>query len=157
MNNLGEIRKITLLDLAKIIDLEQKCFTNEIAYSPKQLKYLITKANSTCLAEINENDIRGFIIVLYKNGSEIAGIETLNVDPLFRGKGIGKKLLIAAEDEMTFRGIQRIRLEVSVFNTPAINLYEKSGFRKVSLIKNYYYYEQNGSHDAFRMIKELTT
>ena len=153
----GNIRKIELNDLSRIIDLERKCFSKKNAYNTKQLRYLIVNANSNCLAEIANNIIRGFIIVTYKNGSGIAGIETLNVDPLYRGMGIGKKLLIFSEEEMYFRLIRKIRLEVSINNTPAINLYEKSGFRKISILKNYYKNEYYGTKDAFRMVKELTT
>lgn len=153
----GAIRKITNCDLARIIELENKCFNNNMAYSPKQLKYLITRANSNCLAEVLQETIRGFIIILYKNECKVAGVETLNVDPLYQGNGIAKKLLRAAEEEMPQKNIKKIRLEVSMGNIPAIKLYEKSGFRIISILKNYYHNEYHGTNDAFRMIKELTT
>ena len=107
------------------------------------------------MAEVNKDIIRGFIIVLYKNGTRVAGVETLNVDPIFRGMGIGKQLLIAAEEEMYPRAIKRVRLEVSTGNVPAISLYEKSGFRKTVFLENYYKYQYFGTNDAFRMIKDL--
>ena len=153
----GVIRELELFDLNRVIELERKCFDEYNAYSSKQLTYLIKNANSYCLAEINNDFIRGFIIVLYKNGSGVAGIETLNVDPIFRGNGIGKKLLIAAEEDMYLKAIRKIRLEVSAGNIPAIRLYEKSGFRKTAILKNYYKYQYFGTCDAFRMVKELTT
>ncbi len=153
----GIIRSITLFDLDKIIELEKKCFNKFIAYTPKQLKYLITRAHSLSLAEISHEVLRGFIIVLYKNGSRVAVIETLNVDPMFQGNGIGKKLLLAAEKEMNSRGIKSIRLEVSIGNNSAIKLYEKSGFSKIAILRNYYMNNQFGSRDAFKMVKELIT
>jgi ribosomal protein S18 acetylase RimI-like enzyme len=153
----GVIRKITSCDLNRIIELERKCFNEYVAYTPKQLKYLITMANSNCLAETIQETLRGFVIVLYKKGTVVAGIETLDVDPMFQGNGIGKKLLKAAEEDMYANGIKNIRLEVSVGNSSAIELYEKSGFRKIRILKNYYTYEQYGTYDAYRMIKELTT
>ena len=157
LNSGGFIRELELFDLNRVIELERKCFDEYNAYSSQQLKYLIISANSCCLGEINNDFIRGFIIVLYKNGSGVAGIETLNVDPIFRGNGIGKKLLMSAEEEMYPKDIRRIRLEVSTGNIPAIRLYEKSGFRKTAILKNYYKYQYFGTHNAFRMIKELTT
>lgn len=153
----GLIRRITSSDLDRIIELERKCFHENIAYTPNQLKYLITKANSNCLTETIEDILRGFIIVLYKKGTEVAGIETLNVDPIFQGKGIGKKLLKAAEEDMYDYGIKKIRLEVSLYNISAINLYEKTGYRKKNILKNYYKNTQYGTYDAYRMIKELST
>jgi len=151
------IRRIVLDDLNKIVELENKCFSDNTAYTAKQLKYLIKNANSSCLAEVYNDFIRGFIIVLYKNGTRVAGIETLNVDPVFRGTGIGKKLLIAAEKDMYQRSIIRIRLEVSSGNIPAIKLYEKSGFRVTGILHNYYRYPYYGSNNAYRMIKALVT
>lgn len=155
--SLGVIRRITSFDLDRVIELEKKCFNEQIAYNPKQLKYLISKANSNCLADTVQETIRGFIIVLYKNNSDIAGIETINVDPIHQGKGIGKKLIYASEQDMYIRGINKVRLEVSVGNFIAINLYERSGFRRIAFLKNYYKNEYYGTHDAYRMIKQLTT
>lgn len=153
----GVIRKITSGDLDRIIEMERKCFNKYVAYTPRQLKYLITMANSNCLAETIQETLRGFIIVLYKKGTVVAGIETLNVDPIFQGNGIGKKLIEAAEEAMYPNGVNKIRLEVSVGNVSAVKLYEISGFRKIKMLKNYYHYKQYGSYDAYRMIKELTT
>jgi ribosomal protein S18 acetylase RimI-like enzyme len=149
------IRRVQACDLKKIVELEQKCFTEQNSYSKKQLHYLITKANSCCLAEVQNDVIRGFVIILYRNGTRVAGIETLSVDPIFRGLGIGKQLLIAAEGEMDPRFIRRIRLEVSSGNAPAIHLYEKLGFKKIALLKDYYLYQYHGTNDAYRMAKNL--
>jgi ribosomal protein S18 acetylase RimI-like enzyme len=157
MLDFGVIRKATTLDLPRIIDLERSCFEENIAYSPKQIKYLITRANSNCLVEQYEDELRGFIIVLYKKGTGVAGIETINVDNQHRGKGIARKLLFASEEDMWPRGIRKIRLEVSMGNTSAINLYQKSGYRISSILKDYYYFEHFKTHDAYRMVKELTT
>ena len=153
----GFIRRISTKDLGGIIELERKCFNKYTAYSPRQLKYLITTANSNCLVETINEKIRGFIIVLYSNGKRVAGIETLNVDPIYRRNGIGKKLLYAAEEDMYSRFIKKIRLEVSVGNISAINLYERLGFKKIALLKDYYNYKQYQTYDAFRMVKELET
>ena len=151
------IRKATINDLNEIIKIENKCFNNYLAYTPEQLKYLLLKANSTCLIETMQDSIRGFILVLYKRNSQIAGIETLNVDPRHQGKGIGKKLLNAAEIEILSKNIKKIRLEVSTGNQRAIKLYEKLGFRKIGIINNYYRYNHHDSYDAFRLVKILTT
>ncbi|KYK21763.1 hypothetical protein AYK24_03130 [Thermoplasmatales archaeon SG8-52-4] len=155
--DIGIIRKIESSDLNNIIEIEKKCFDNVLAYTPKQLKYLITKANSNCLLELFEETPRGFIILLLKRNSYLAGIEILNVDPMHRGKGIGKMLLKAAEEEMILKGIKMIRLEVSINNQDAINLYEKVGYKKTAILRDYYRYKHYDSHDAFRFVKLLAT
>ncbi len=155
--NFPTIRKITINDLNSIVEMERKCFDKNTAYNQRQLKYLITKANSNCLAETHQETIRGFIIVLLKRGTSVAGIETLNVDPNFRGQGVGKNLLNATETNLFTKGIEKIRLEVSVGNVAAIKLYEKSGFLKINYLKDFYYNYHFGTRDAFRMVKNLVT
>jgi [ribosomal protein S18]-alanine N-acetyltransferase len=155
MQETTHIRKASSNDFERIVDLENICFTSELAYTRRQLRYLLTKANSTVLVETTNTIVRGFIIILYRKGSRVAGIETINVDPAFRKQGVGMRLLSAAEECLQKKGIHKIRLEVSTTNNAAIMLYENAGFKKIALLKNYYLYEHDGSRDAFRMIKEL--
>jgi [ribosomal protein S18]-alanine N-acetyltransferase len=149
------IRTATLDDFERIVELERLCFPREHAYSRRQLRYLLSKANSTVLVETMDALVRGFLIILYRSGTTVAGIETVNVDPAFRKKGIGLRLLSAAEGHMGKKGIRTIRLEVAITNTAAITLYEHAGFHQTMLLKKYYHYHHEGSRDAYRMIKEL--
>ena len=151
------IRQGTTDDFSQLVALESKCFDASAAYSPKQLHYLTTRANSVCLVETQHDIIRGFIIVLFRMGSRVAGIETLDVDPDFHGHGIGSRLLSAAEHFCSQRGITRIRLEVSCGNHAALRLYEKSSFRRTVLLKDYYQNPHSGTRDAFRMVKQVVT
>lgn len=149
------IRTATHDDFERIVELEKLCFPIEHAYSRRQLRYLLTKANSTVLVETMDALVRGFLIILYRRGTVVAGIETINVDPAFRKQGIGLRLLSAAEEHFRKKGIHKIRLEVAITNNAAIMLYEHAGFRKTMLLKKYYNYDHEGSRDAYRMIKEL--
>jgi len=142
-------------DFERIVALENLCFPKELAYTRRQLRYLLMKANSTILVETTEALVRGFIIILYRRGITVAGIETINVDPIYRKKGIGLRLLSATEKLLRKKGMHKIRLEVSTTNHTAIKLYENAGFKKIALLKKYYYYEHEGSRDAIRMVKEL--
>lgn len=155
MQETTHIRKASLNDFERIVDLEITCFTSELAYTRRQLHYLLTKANSTVLVETINTIVRGFIIILYRKGTRAAGIETINVDPAYRKQGVGLRLLNAAEECLRKKGIYKIRLEVSTTNIAALMLYENAGFKKTALLKNYYLYNHDGSRDAFRMIKEL--
>jgi len=155
MQQYFQIRTARSDDFERIVELENLCFPKELAYSRRQLRYLLTKANSTILVETRDAFIRGFLIILYQRGSTVAGIETINVDPKCRKKGIGLRLLSAAEELLRKKGIQRIRLEVAITNLAAVRLYEHAGFQKSMLLKKYYHFDHQGSRDAYRMIKEL--
>ena len=150
------VRPAALRDFERIVELERACFDGELAYSRRQLQYLVFSANSTTLVEEAAGVIRGFIIVLYRTGSSVAGIETVNVNPLSRKKGVGRRLLAAAEKDIRRKRARRIRLEVSVTNRAAIALYETAGFHQVGVLKNYYHFLHGDSRDAVRMIKELS-
>jgi ribosomal protein S18 acetylase RimI-like enzyme len=155
MPHTAHIRIATLDDFERIIELEHLCFPKEHAYSRRQLRYLLTKANSTVLVETIDALVRGFLIILYRRGTTVAGIETINVDPAFRKKGIGLRLLSAAEELLRKKEIRKIRLEVAITNTAAITLYEHAGFHQAMLLKKYYHFNHEGSRNAYRMIKEL--
>jgi ribosomal protein S18 acetylase RimI-like enzyme len=155
MHQNTNIRIASADDFERIVALENLCFPKEFAYTRRQLRYLLMKANSTVLVETTETLIRGFIIILYRRGTTVAGIETINVDPIHRKKGIGLQLLSATEKLLRKKGIHKIRLEVSTTNHAAIKLYENAGFKKIALLKKYYYYDHKDSRDAIRMVKEL--
>ena len=156
MQKPSHIRTAHLRDFEQIVAIEHACFPEELAYNRRQLHYLLTKANSTVLVETSDALIRGFIIILYREGTRVAGIETINVDPAFRGQGIGQRLLAVAEQDIRKKRITKIRLEVATTNQAAITLYENAGFKQIDLLKKYYIYNHEGSRDAFRMIKELS-
>ncbi len=149
------IRTASPDDFERIVALEKICFPKELAYTRRQLRHLLMKANSTVLVEKTSTVLRGFIIILYRRGTKVAGVETINVDPMYRKKGIGQRLLTAAEERIRKKGMQKIRLEVAITNQAAITLYEHAGFQKTTLLKKYYNYDHEGSRDAYRMVKEL--
>lgn len=62
--------------------------------------------------------------------SELVGtINDVYVLPMFRGKGIGKKLIIETLNKMRDNGVKAVRLTVLIENKAAIKLYEKLGFK----------------------------
>lgn len=149
------IRKAQASDLDQIFELEKQCFQGNLSYSKQQLQYLITRAHSTCFVEEVDSLIQGFIIILYRRRTFTAGIETIDVNPALRRKGIARRLLRAAEEDMKKKKIRKIRLEVSTTNQEAIAFYESEGYTKIALLPKYYIFDHNGSKDAYRMVKLL--
>lgn len=78
-------------------------------------------------------------------------ITNIAVTPEFRRQKIGEKLLKRIIDECYENMAKYITLEVRVSNTPAINLYEKYGFKSLGVRKGYY---QNNNEDALIMWTE---
>jgi ribosomal protein S18 acetylase RimI-like enzyme len=155
MAQTGRTRLAARGDFETIVAIENSCFPHKLAYTRRQIRYLLLNAHSTVLVETRHNIIRGFVIVLYRNGTTVAGIETINVDPTYRNQGIGRRLLAAAEDDVRKKGKKKVRLEVATTNQAAITLYKNAGFSTTMVLKNYYLYSHNGSRDAFRMTKQI--
>ena len=72
------------------------------------------------------------------------------VDPEFRQRGIGYRLLDYAMKTSRGDGLETAFLEVRVGNIAARKLYTAYGFKEVSIRKNYY---KNPTEDAVIMLK----
>lgn len=67
-----------------------------------------------------------------------AHVTTIAVDPRYRRRRIGERLLVTLIDESFKRGACRITLEVRKSNVGAQNLYRKYGFKDIGIRKGYY-------------------
>ena len=85
--------------------------------------------------EIN-NIIVGFIN--YDTIYDKAQIEYIFVDEKYRQSNIATQLLKKMIEDLVSKNIKNITLEVRIDNNQAIKFYEKNGFEKVSIRKNYY-------------------
>lgn len=59
-------------------------------------------------------------------------LDTVCIDPAFRGKGIGTKLLQYAEEVAKQKNISKLSLNVETEKEPAIRLYKRLGYEIVS-------------------------
>ena len=135
------IRKATIKDANKIAEIDSLIFIDNLGLEFIESDLRFNPFANYFVYEI-DNIIVGYIIAWISDNTSILNFGVLNE---YRGKGIGNSLfnevLNSTEGIMT--------LEVRVSNTNAINFYEKRGFKKHSIRKNYY---SNGE-DAILMIR----
>ncbi len=93
----------------------------------------------------------GGYVVLYHAADE-GEIASVGVHPALRRRGIGQSLLRALLSSCLDLGIKKIFLEVRESNEPAQRLYEKMGFLRVGVRKNFY---DEPTEDAFIMMRKL--
>jgi GNAT superfamily N-acetyltransferase len=97
-------------------------------------------------ASINKHDGELFTKIIRNHNSIIAGvtgwtwagvseITLLWVNELYRGIGLGKMLLTAAEDEITKRGCSTILLRSYSFQAPTF--YEKNGYKTMYILDDF--------------------
>jgi len=65
----------------------------------------------------------------WQTGDRIGEIESLAVQPGYRGQGIGSRLLTALTAELATAGVRDLVLGVLPGNDAAIRLYQRRGFR----------------------------
>lgn len=79
----------------------------------------------------------GYAILSFTYSNEAGGmvvwIEEVYIKDAYRGKGLGSELLAFAESE--YRTVKRFRLEATKFNTGAISLYQKQGYRVLDYVQ----------------------
>jgi len=82
--------------------------------------------------------IDGSSLLLVSHVLDEIEILTILVHPNFRGQGKAFSLLTHLIQYAKQNNVRQIFLEVNIQNTPAISLYEKIGFQKTGIRKNYY-------------------
>jgi len=82
-----------------------------------------------------ENEIAGFVIIQIC-GTFKGYIQTIFINESYRGKGIGKKLLLLCEERI-LKISPNIFICVSSFNKGAIKLYLEFGFKLVGELDNF--------------------
>ena len=143
------IRKMDYLDLEEILKLEKELFTSpwpksEYEYELKENPY----ANLYVLEE--DGEIVGYYDywILY----EQAQIATIGVKKAKQRQGYAQMMMDHITKDCAEKGCETLSLEVRVSNLPAIAFYEKNGFVRVNIRKNYY---EDNHEDAYLMVKAL--
>lgn len=99
---------------------------------------------------VSAGKVVGFIVCRrVEDGGEVL---KLAVSPSMRRRGIGGMLIGHALAELKTLGVVRISLEVRESNNAAISLYERFGFKRLTIRKGYY---RNPVENAAVMFADL--
>lgn len=144
------IRKMTEADIEQVIAIDQASFS--LPWPPRSFHYEVNE-NRVARPWVAEVDGRvaamlvGWLIV------DELHIATIATHPEFRGRGIGRRLLIhgllAASDE----GVTRAFLEAREGNAAAIQMYRDLGFEEDGRRKEYY--KDNGEDAILMSLNDL--
>lgn len=141
------VKKAGLSDVPQIAEIERKSIPQP--WSEAAFTSALSNEKAITLAAFCGGVLCGFITGVYL--LDTADIYSVAVSLGYRRKGVGKHLLeeffSALPDE-----VNNVCLEVRESNIPAIKLYEKLGFERAGLRKNFY---QNPRENAVLMTKKL--
>ena len=121
-------------DIDHIAEIEQRSYSvpwHENAYTTE-----LTNPNAIYLVARMGEAVVGYagMWVIMDEGH----VTTIAVDPRYRGRKIGDKLMLGMMEDAIARGATRATLEVREKNVVAQNLYRKYGFREAAVRKKYY-------------------
>lgn len=146
------IRTARLADLDALCALERRCFeSNPHLLSRRQFQHLLKRGNARCVVAEAADGLAGYALTLFRAGSRIARLYSIAVDPAGRGRGIGRRLLAAAESAALAAGARQVRLEVDGAGRAAVQLYRTAGYLPFDRIPHYY----GKGRPALRMAKVL--
>ncbi len=142
------IRKLTKEDLTKVIAIENECF-----HSPYKLDQFEYELDENPFSKLFVLEIDGEIVgyIDYWITFEVVQLCKIAIALKHQGKHYADMLMQHMHIDGKLEGGETLSLEVRVSNHKAISLYEKYGYTKASLRKNYY----DDGEDAYLMIKEL--
>lgn len=132
------IRRAAAADLDALLEVERTSFSGDWL-NRRQLRYLLTRAHAvTLLAESDDGELLGYVLVLFSRASAHARVYSIAVRDKARGRGLGRALLAVAEAESEKAACVSIRLEVRRDNATAISLYRACGYRQFDSVSDYY-------------------
>jgi ribosomal-protein-alanine N-acetyltransferase len=147
-----EIVPMRASDVDEVARVEKRCYT--LTWNPNAY---VTELGNT----------NAFYAVAKSPGGHVVGyggiwviidelhITTLAVDPDYRGRKLGERLLNTMVDVAIRRGATRATLEVRQSNKVAQALYHKYGF--VDVAQRRAYYSDNGENAIIMWAEELTS
>lgn len=133
--------------ISQIAEIEGQAFADP--WSEKSLESALSEENAIFLADVNDGEVRGYIIGSCDGFSGY--IARIAVSAAHRKKGIGTQLLSAFVKALP-ETAEDISLEVRASNSPAIALYGSFGFERAGVRRNMY---SSPKEDGIVMIKKV--
>lgn len=138
------IRWMIRRDMPEVLGIERQSF--EFPWSEDEFVRCLRQRN--CIGMVAEHDERivGFMIYeLHKNRLHILNFA---VRAEFRRRGVGSQMIRKLAGKLSQQRRNRILLEVRETNLPAQLFFRSSGFRAISLLREFY---EDTPEDAYLM------
>lgn len=136
---MAEIRKVKETDRDEYMRMRMSLWP-ECAVERHELEIgmILSSSGVVFVAEVSESNLAGFAEISIR-GDQVEGstespvpyLEGWYVDPEFRGKGIGKALILSAEDFASEKGFKELASDTELSNKPSLEIHKKIGFTEV--------------------------
>jgi ribosomal-protein-alanine N-acetyltransferase len=135
-------------DFKRVVEIEQASFGKDAWPAELFVQYRGDSPELFLVARLGRR-IAGYSITSTNwRGAEL---ESIAVDPRYRGCGVAQALLDSTLEGLRSQRTPALRLMVSTANTSALRFYRQYGFERKRLVKRYY----GAGRDAWRMCLNL--
>ena len=127
-------------DFAALYAVEELCFEPPVRFSRAWMRQLVQSSQAATWIAEEKKAMAGFAIVEWTTlpKGTVAYIQTIEVHPASRRRGIALELLRRIEDCARAAGARSIWLHVDQENSAAIRLYEGRGYLRKGREEHYY-------------------
>ncbi len=142
------VEKMNKSHISEIAEIERECFSTP--WSENSLFEELENPNAHFYCAVSDGKVIG-----YGGMHSVVGenyIDNIAVTCSYRKMGVATKILQKLVETAEYENGEFISLEVRESNDAAIKLYEKNGFCKVGVRRNFY---QKPSENAIIMTKEI--
>ena len=148
------IRRMVLEDLDSVMYVEHRAY--EFGWTRSTFRSCLTNGNECwVLAKVDQADIPCTVgHSVFAMVVDQAELLNLAIDPTCQGQGLGALLLDHVLHRIQLGMVRRVFLEVRESNTLAQDLYNRRGFDRVGLRRDYYPTKE-GREDAWVLAKQL--
>ena len=133
-------RLYTQEDFEALYAIEETCFHPPFRFGRGYVRYLVDAPNAATWIAEEDGRMAGFAIVDWNKEKPglIAYLQTIEVTPEQRGRGVGRELLDRAEASARDAGAVSIWLHVDEKNSLAVRIYETHGYSCKGRQEDYY-------------------
>ena len=127
-------------DFPQLYAIEEICFVPPLRFSRRYMQEIISrKSGATWIAE-EDGVMAGFTVIdcIEEPEGTFAYIQTIEVAPAFRKRGVGAELLQRVDGFARSAGAILIWLHVDAQNDAAIRLYRTHGYQRQGRHEHYY-------------------
>lgn len=128
------IRRMRREDVADVAKLERKIFND--AWSEKAIQETLEQKQTMTLLAYEDKRLIGYVILYFV--LEEGEIARIAVEDAYRRQGVASKMLSELEYLCEDNGVNKLLLDVRESNETARRFYERQGFVRDGIRKNYY-------------------